>query len=213
MSAGAGLQADLKTFSALSVYGATVVSAVTAQNTLGVTAAHVLPPEIITAQIDAAFSDLCVAAVKTGMLGDEGAVEAAASGLERWARGIPIIVDPVMVSTTGSRLLEAGAEKAPIARLLFPARLPAHAKPGMRPRRLLGQPTARSEDEVKTQAQRLIALGPAAVLIKGGHGEASEATDILFDGETFHSYSARRSKRPTPTAPAARSLPPSRPFS
>ncbi len=189
-SAGAGLQADLKTFSALSVYGATVVSAVTAQNTLGVTAAHVLPPEIITAQIDAVFSDLCVAAVKTGMLGDEGAVEAAASGLERWARGIPIIVDPVMVSTTGSRLLEAGAEKALIARLIPLASL---LTPNLHEAAaLLGQPTARSEDEVKTQAQRLIALGPAAVLIKGGHGEASEATDILFDGETFHSYSARR---------------------
>src|SRR6516162_7747328 len=84
-SAGAGLQADLKTFSALGVYGATVVAAVTAQNTLGVTAVHVIPGEIITAQLDAVFSDLSIAAVKTGMLGSEDAIVATALGLGRWA--------------------------------------------------------------------------------------------------------------------------------
>ena len=189
-SAGAGLQADLKTFSALGVYGATVVTAVTAQNTRGVTAVHVIPAEIITAQLDAVFSDLSIAAVKTGMLGSEEAIGAAASGLERWARDIPIVVDPVMVSTTGSRLLEAGAERAlierliPLASLITPNLQEAAA--------LLDLPVARSEDEVKDQAQRLIALGPRAVLIKGGHGEGADATDIFFDGVTFHSYSARR---------------------
>ena len=110
-SAGAGLQADLKTFSALGVYGATVVTAVTAQNTLGVTAVHLIPGDIITAQIDAVFSDLSVAAVKTGMLGSEEAIAATASGLERWARNIPVVVDPVMVSTSGSRLLERAPRK------------------------------------------------------------------------------------------------------
>ena len=189
-SAGAGLQADLKTFSALGVYGATVVTAVTAQNTLGVTAVHVIPGEIITAQLDAVFSDLSIAAVKTGMLGGEEAIAAVASGLERWARDIPIVVDPVMVSTTGSRLLERDAEKAlverliPLASLITPNLQEAAA--------LLDLPFARSEEEVKHQAQRLIALGPRAVLIKGGHGEGADATDIFFDGAAFHCYSAPR---------------------
>ena len=189
-SAGAGLQADLKTFSALGVYGATVVTAVTAQNTLGVTAVHLIPGDIIAAQIDAVFSDLSVAAVKTGMLGSEAAIAATASGLERWARTIPVVVDPVMVSTTGSRLLEAGAKKLlaerliPLASLITPNLQEAAA--------LLDLPIARSEDEIKNQAQRLLALGPSAVLIKGGHAEGPDATDVFFDGASFHSYSAPR---------------------
>ena len=189
-SAGAGLQADLKTFSALGVYGATVVTAVTAQNTLGVTAVHVIPGDIITAQLDAVFSDLSIAAVKTGMLGSEEAIAAAASGLERWARNIPVVVDPVMMSTTGSRLLERGAEKAfverliPLASLITPNLHEAAA--------LLDLPVARSADEVKNQAQRILAFGPSAVLIKGGHGEGPDATDIFFDGASFHSYFAPR---------------------
>src|SRR5271165_2353786 len=98
-SAGAGLQADLKTFSALGVYGATVITAVTAQNTAGVTAVHIVPSAILAAQIDAVFSDLSIKAVKTGMLGGTGGVEAVADGLARWAADIPVVVDPVMVST------------------------------------------------------------------------------------------------------------------
>ncbi len=189
-SAGAGLQADLKTFSALGVYGATVVTAVTAQNTLGLSAVHLIPNDVITAQIDAVFSDLSIAAVKTGMLGNEGGIAATASGLERWARNIPIVVDPVMVSTTGSRLLEAGAERAlvqrliPLASLITPNLQEAAA--------LLDLPVARSEDEVKDQAQRLLALGPRAVLIKGGHGGGPDATDVFFDGAAFHLFSAPR---------------------
>ena len=118
-SGGAGLQADLKTFSALGVYGATAVTAVTAQNTKGVTAVHNVPPDMISAQIAAVFSDLSIRAVKTGMLGGEAGVLAVAGGLEQWAHGIPIVVDPVMVSTSGSALLEKGAEAALVARL-FP---------------------------------------------------------------------------------------------
>jgi hydroxymethylpyrimidine/phosphomethylpyrimidine kinase len=189
-SAGAGLQADLKTFSALGVYGATVVTAVTAQNTKSVTAVHLVPADIVAAQIDAVFSDLSIRAVKTGMLGDEDGVAAIADGLKRWARGIPIVVDPVMASTTGSRLLQKGAEKAlverllPLASLLTPNLQEAAA--------LLDLPVARSEEEIENQAQRLLALGPAAVLVKGGHGEGPAATDILFDGARFRSYSAPR---------------------
>lgn len=189
-SAGAGLQADLKTFSALGVYGATVVTAITAQNTLGVSAVHVAPAPIIAAQLDAVFSDLAIAAVKTGMLGGEEAIAAVASSLERWAQAIPVIVDPVMVSTSGSRLLERGAERALVARLIPLATL---VTPNLHEAAaLLGAPLAQSEDEVKDQAKRLFALGPSAVLIKGGHGEGRDATDILFDGASFHAYTAPR---------------------
>src|SRR5215472_7953014 len=111
-SAGAGLQADLKTFSALGVYGATAVTAVTAQNTQGVTAIHLVPGKVISAQLDAVFADLSIRAVKTGMLGSEEGVDAVAGSLARWAGGIPIIVDPVMISTSGSRLLAKEAENA-----------------------------------------------------------------------------------------------------
>jgi hydroxymethylpyrimidine/phosphomethylpyrimidine kinase len=189
-SAGAGLQADLKTFSALGVYGATVVTAVTAQNTIGVTAVHNVPADIIAAQIDAVFSDLSIRAVKTGMLGGEAGVLAVAEGLERWARRVPIVVDPVMVSTSGAALLEQGAEAALVARLLplaalvTPNLLEAGALLGVRP--------ATDGGEAKEQAARLLALGPRAVLIKGGHAEGGEATDYFYDGVTFRAYSAPR---------------------
>jgi hydroxymethylpyrimidine/phosphomethylpyrimidine kinase len=188
--AGAGLQADLKTFSALGVYGATAVTAITAQNTLGVSAVHPVPPDIIAAQIDAVFSDLSVGAVKTGMLGGEDAIEAVASGLERWARDIPIVVDPVMISTTGSRLLDEGAERAlarrliPLATLITPNLHEAAA--------LLDLPMARNEEEIEDQAQRLFAFGPSAVLIKGGHGAGAAATDVFYDGAGLRLYSAPR---------------------
>src|SRR5262249_29562649 len=153
-SAGAGVQADLKTFSALGVYGATVVTAVTAQNTQGVTAIHPIPGEAISAQLDAVFSDLSIRAVKTGMLGSEEGVRAAADSLQRWAGGIPIVVDPVMVSTSGSRLLEKEAEKTlaekliPLAALITPnlheAATLLHAEP------------AQNEDEMRQQAERLL---------------------------------------------------------
>jgi hydroxymethylpyrimidine/phosphomethylpyrimidine kinase len=189
-SAGAGLQADLKTFSALGVYGATAVTAVTAQNTIGVTAVHNVPADIIAAQIDAVFSDLSIRAVKTGMLGGEAGVLAVAEGLERWARRVPIVVDPVMVSTSGAALLEQGAEAALVARLLplaalvTPNLLEAGALLGVRP--------ATDGGEAKEQAARLLALGPRAVLIKGGHAEGGEATDYFYDGVTFRAYSAPR---------------------
>jgi hydroxymethylpyrimidine/phosphomethylpyrimidine kinase len=189
-SAGAGLQADLKTFSALGVYGATVVTSVTAQNTRGVTGAYHVPPEAITAQIAAVFSDLNVRAVKTGMLGGEAGVLAAADALEAHARGIPVIVDPVMVSTSGSALLEKGAEAAlkerlfPLAALITPNLLEAAA--------LLHVQPAETEYEVREQAARLLEMGPRAVLIKGGHGAGDEAKDILYDGTSFRAYSAPR---------------------
>jgi hydroxymethylpyrimidine/phosphomethylpyrimidine kinase len=189
-SAGAGLQADLKTFSALGVYGATVVAAVTAQSTKGVAAVHNVPADMILAQMDAVFSDLRVRAVKTGMLGGEAGVLAVAEGLERWAHGIPIVIDPVMVSSSGSLLLEKDAEAAliaclfPLAALITPNLLEAAALLGTRP--------AASESEVRGQAARLLSMGPRAVLLKGGHTAGSEATDFFYDGATFRAYSAPR---------------------
>ncbi|MGB9026473.1 MAG: bifunctional hydroxymethylpyrimidine kinase/phosphomethylpyrimidine kinase [Rhodomicrobium sp.] len=189
-SAGAGLQADLKTFSALGVYGATVVTAITAQNTKGVTATHVLPPDIVSAQIDSVCSDLCIRAVKTGMLGKEGCVIAVAEALQRWAAGVPIVVDPVMVSTSGSRLLDKDAVTAltarllPLASLLTPNIQEAAALLDMQP--------AQNEGDAREQAARLLALGPKAVLIKGGHAKGADAIDFFYDGSTFRAYSAPR---------------------
>jgi hydroxymethylpyrimidine/phosphomethylpyrimidine kinase len=189
-SAGAGLQADLKTFSALGVYGAAVVTAVTAQNTLGVTAIHQVPPEIITAQIEAVFQDLAVAAVKTGMLGDDDAVAAVADGLQRLALDAPIVVDPVMVSTSGSRLLKPGAEALLVSRLIPMAAL---ITPNLHEAAALLQCSiARSEAEMEEQAKLLFELGPGAVLLKGGHGSGPEAVDLLFDGRSIRRYSSPR---------------------
>jgi hydroxymethylpyrimidine/phosphomethylpyrimidine kinase len=189
-SSGAGIQADLKTFSALGVYGATAVTAITAQSTCAVSAVHLVPGEVISAQIDAVFSDLFIRAVKTGMLGGEAAVSAAATGLERWAKGIPIIVDPVMLSTSGSRLLEKDAETAlaeklvPLAALITPNLEEAAA--------ILNVAVAENEEEAKWQAERLLELGPGAVLLKGGHAKGPEAEDLYFDGQNFRVYSAPR---------------------
>src|SRR3954452_25176517 len=105
---GAGIQADLKTFAALGVYGASVITALTAQNTQGVSGIHDVPPEFITAQIDAVFSDLAVNAVKIGMLSAPGAIAAVAAGLERWKQML-VVLDPVMVATSGDRLLAPAA--------------------------------------------------------------------------------------------------------
>jgi hydroxymethylpyrimidine/phosphomethylpyrimidine kinase len=178
-SGGAGIQADLKTFSALGVYGASVITALTAQNTTGVSAVQVMSPEFIGAQIDAVFSDLAVSAVKIGMVGNEAAILAVAEGLRRWP-GPPVVIDPVMIAQSGGMLLEEGAENAlrshllPLADLLTP-NLPEAA-------RLLGASMAVDETMMLRQGELLRALGPKAVLVKGGHAEGPEAVDIFLDG-------------------------------
>jgi hydroxymethylpyrimidine/phosphomethylpyrimidine kinase len=173
---GAGIQADLKTFSALGVYGASVITALTAQNTLGVSAIHDVPPEFITAQIDAVFSDLKVNAVKIGMLSRPDAIRAVATGLDRWKQTL-VVLDPVMVATSGDRLLAPDAIDV-LKRELFPRalvvtpNLPEAAA-------LLDAPIATTEDEMRQQAERLLALGAKAVLMKGGHGSGPESVDLL----------------------------------
>ena len=177
-SGGAGIQADLKTFSALGVYGASVITALTAQNTQGVRAIHDVPPEFVTAQIDAVFSDLDVDAVKIGMLSRAATIAAVAEGIELH-RMKNVVLDPVMVATSGDRLLAPDAIDA-LRRLLIPRagvitpNLPEAAA-------LLDVPIATNESGMMAQAQRLLELGAAAVLIKGGHGSGAESVDLLAD--------------------------------
>ena len=175
-SGGAGIQADLKTFAALGVYGASVVTALTAQNTRGVTGIHQAPADFVTAQIDAVFSDLAVGAVKIGMVAELEVIGAIAVGLTKW-QPRHVVLDPVMVATSGDRLLKPDAIEAlrtklvPLAVLITP-NLPEAAA-------LLDEPMATDESSVAQQGQRLLALGPRAVLIKGGHGKGPESIDYL----------------------------------
>jgi hydroxymethylpyrimidine/phosphomethylpyrimidine kinase len=175
-SGGAGIQADLKTFAALGVYGASAITALTAQNTSGVSAIHVVPPAFLRAQIDAVFSDLAVGAVKIGMVAELSSIEAIVEALKRWSPK-HVVLDPVMVASSGRRLLAADAvyvlrkKLIPLATLLTP-NLPEAAA-------LLEEPMASSEAAIESQGKRLLALGCPAVLIKGGHGEGSESIDYL----------------------------------
>jgi hydroxymethylpyrimidine/phosphomethylpyrimidine kinase len=175
---GAGIQADLKTFAALGVYGASVIAALTAQNTRGVAAVHDVPATFIAAQIDAVFSDLDVGATKIGMLSSAAAVAAVAEGLDRH-RARNIVLDPVMEASSGDRLLKPDAVDN-LCRLLIPKalvltpNLPEAAA-------LLDAPIAADETAMERQAHRLLDLGAGAVLIKGGHGSGRESVDLLVD--------------------------------
>lgn len=188
-SGGAGIQADLKTFSALGVYGASVVTALTAQNTRGVTAIHDVPDDFIAAQMDAVFTDLDVKAVKIGMLSRPGAIRAVADGLARH-RARPVVLDPVMIAASGARLLsddslaDLKTRLIPSADLITP-NLPEAAA-------LLGTAMARDEDDMRRQGEALLALGARAVLMKGGHGEGPESIDLLVTPDGFTRYSAPR---------------------
>jgi len=188
-SGGAGIQADLKTFSAIGVYGASVITALTAQNTKGVTAIHNVPADVVIAQIDAVFSDLAVGAVKIGMLSQVATIEAVAQGIRRHdAKNI--VLDPVMVATSGDRLLAADAVGA-LRELLFPQalvvtpNLPEAAA-------LLEHAPARSEAEMEAQARALLDFGAQYVLIKGGHGEGSESVDLLVDATSVTRFAGMR---------------------
>jgi hydroxymethylpyrimidine/phosphomethylpyrimidine kinase len=187
-SGGAGIQADLKTFSALGVYGAAVLTALTAQNTKGVFAIHDVPADFITAQLDALFVDLDIGAVKIGMLGNAEAAVAVAASLDRH-HPCNVVLDPVLVASTGADLLRADAMdalRAVIARasVITPNLFEAAA--------LLDAPLARDEADMQAQAQRLLALGPGAVLIKGGHGGGAESVDLLVEADGTARFAAPR---------------------
>ena len=177
---GAGIQADLKTFAALGVHGATAITALTAQNTLGVEGVHVVPPGFVRAQMKAVASDLEVGAIKIGMLATSGVITAVAEGLNDFP-GVPVVLDPVMVAATGAVLLDKDAI-ATLKRVLMPAatvitpNLPEAAQ-------LLDGAEARDEAEMRTQARELKLLGAQAVLIKGGHAKGTLAVDLLLDAE------------------------------
>ena len=186
---GAGIQADLKTFSALGVYGASVVTALTAQNTKGVTAIHDVPPEMIAAQIDAVFSDLHVSAVKIGMLSQAASIEVVAAGLDHW-RARQVVLDPVMIASSGDRLLAADAVDV-LKRLLIPrARVMTPNLPEAAA--LLGLPEAKTEEEMGEQARRLLALGVETVVVKGGHGSGADSVDLVVGRECHVRLSSAR---------------------
>lgn len=173
---GAGIQADVKTFSALGVYGTAVLTGLTAQNTRGVTGVHPVPAAFVTEQIATLLDDVTVHATKTGMLGTADVVHAVAAALAGWAAG-PVVVDPVMVATSGDRLVDDDAIVAvrevllPLADLVTP-NVPEAAA-------LLDVPPAGSADELPAQAQALLELGPRAVLLKGGHLGGARSVDVL----------------------------------
>jgi hydroxymethylpyrimidine/phosphomethylpyrimidine kinase len=188
-SGGAGIQADLKTFAALGVYGASVITALTAQNTQGVTGIHQVPADFVTAQIDAVFADLAIGAVKIGMVADLAVIGAIAAGLAKW-QPKHVVLDPVMVATSGDRLLQADAVDAlrtkliPMVALITP-NLPEAAA-------LLDAPVATTESAIADQGKRLLALGARAVLIKGGHGQGADSIDYLVTSAGTTALSAPR---------------------
>ncbi len=173
---GAGIQADLKTLSALGVYGASVITAVTAQNTRTVSAVHDVPAQIVRAQIEAVFSDLAVNAVKIGMVSVPETIAAIAGGLAGFSG--PVVLDPVMVAKSGDRLLSETAIAAlrerliPLATLLTPNRPEAAC--------LLDAAPARNDAEAEEQGRALLKLGAKAVLMKGGHAEGAVCADLLI---------------------------------
>ncbi len=174
---GAGIQADLKAFAACGVHGMTAITAVTAQNTVGVTAIHPIPPEIIVAQVKAVAGDIGVDAVKIGMLGDQATIEAVASALADLPDQTPVVLDPVMMSESGAELLEPSARSALIELLLPRATVVTPNVPEARA--LLGT-AGESDSDVEALAREIRALGPQVVVVTGGHRE--HATDVFFDG-------------------------------
>lgn len=185
---GAGIQADLKTFSALGVYGASVITAITAQNTKGVTAVEDVSPSMIAAQMDAVFSDLDIGAIKIGMVSRIETIETIAAKLRDLGRHV--VMDPVMVATSGDRLLQEDAIESLRSTLLPLALL---ATPNLPEAALLsGQPVATNRREVIQQAEAILKTGVGAVLIKGGHGGGAESVDLLLDGDGMQEFSMPR---------------------
>jgi hydroxymethylpyrimidine/phosphomethylpyrimidine kinase len=187
---GAGIQADLKAFARCGVHGMTAITAITAQNTVGVTAVHPVPPEIVLAQVRAVAQDIGVDAVKLGMLGNAQTVQAVAQALGELPPSAAIVLDPVMVSESGARLLEEDAESAlieqllPLATVVTPNMAEARALSAGAPGPRAGAPGADSDERAEAEllVRAVHALGPRAVVVTGGHRR--QAVDVFFDGET-----------------------------
>lgn len=193
-SGGAGIQADLKTFHQWRVYGSTALTAVTAQNTMGVQEVHPLPRAIVAAQIDSVASDMFPKAVKTGMLADSGIVRTVAAALRRH-RLDNYVLDPVMVATSGDRLLAPAAVEAVRDRLVPRA---AIVTPNLPEAMILTGVRDRSLDGMDEAARILVAAGAGAAVVKGGHLEGDEVADIFWDGSSRRVFrSPRRQTRHT----------------
>ncbi|MBI3948101.1 MAG: bifunctional hydroxymethylpyrimidine kinase/phosphomethylpyrimidine kinase [Armatimonadetes bacterium] len=185
---GAGIQADLKTFAAFGVFGTSAITAVTAQNTLGVFRAVALDPSLVEAQIRAVAEDLRPQAVKTGMLANAAVVAAVAQAAESFGLR-PLVVDPVMVASSGDVLLEPAAVAAIRDRLLP---LAALVTPNLAEAEVLTGRAVRSEEEMRAAAAALVAMGARAALVKGGHLPGDDMVDILHDGRDLHALRASR---------------------
>jgi len=186
-SGGAGIQADLKTFQAFGVFGTTAITALTAQNTLGVTAVHAIPPEMVIEQIRLVATDLHPAACKTGMLATAELVEVVADAIEELGLR-NYVLDPVMVSTSGARLLDRDAESSIMERLLPLCTL---VTPNLDEAAVMAGRPVVDEEAMREVARELVTRGAGAALIKGGHLSGDVIVDVLFDGREF-----RRWERP-----------------
>jgi hydroxymethylpyrimidine/phosphomethylpyrimidine kinase len=189
---GAGIQADLKTFSAFGVYGTSAITAITAQNTVGVRAVHEIPAEIVAAQIDAVLDDIGADAAKTGMLSSAPIIEAVADRLR--ARSFaPLVVDPVMVAKSGDALLRPEAVRA-LVELLLP--MATVVTPNAPEATVLSGVEVRDGASAREAARRIHAFGPALVIVKGGHLDGERSDDLVFDGRSFEILSGRRVDTP-----------------
>jgi hydroxymethylpyrimidine/phosphomethylpyrimidine kinase len=189
-SGGAGIQADLKTFAAFGTYGASAITALTVQNTLGVEAVTAVEADLVIAQIEAVAGDLEIHATKTGMLATAAIVEAVAATIDELELPL-VVVDPVLVSTSGARLLDEDGVRALRTELLARARV---VTPNVPEAEALSGTSIRSLDEARQAAQRIRRLGPRAVVITGGHSSSpdGDVVDLLLDGSEFHEFRVAR---------------------
>ena len=187
-SGGAGIQADLKTFSSLRVYGMAIISALTAQNTLGVSAVAEISPEFVAQQLDAVFTDLAPDAVKTGMLLTAAVIDTVANKMKQYGV-VNLVVDPVMVSTSGAPLLQSDAINT-LRNVLLP--LAGLVTPNVNEASTLTSKAVVNVEDMEEAALRIHAMGPRHVLIKGGHLAGNDATDVLFDGKEFTHFQSPR---------------------
>jgi hydroxymethylpyrimidine/phosphomethylpyrimidine kinase len=187
-SAGAGIQADLKTFAALGVYGTCAVTAITAQSTTGVTAVFPLSADLVTAQIEAVAGDIHIHSTKIGMLGNAAIAEAAAAAIDELELPL-VVVDPVIASKNGERLLDNDGVQTLLAELIPRSRV---VTPNIPEAEALSGHRIHTKDDVREAARRIHALGPTAVVITGGHATGPDSVDLLFDGHEFHEFHTPR---------------------
>lgn len=186
---GAGIQADIKTVTMFAAYAATAVTALTAQNTQGVLGIHNVPADFVQLQMDAVLDDIGADAIKTGMLNTAAIIESVAETIQRKALAVPLVIDPVMVAKGGARLLQPAAEQAlirrllPLASIVTPNIPEAEALSGMKITRLA---------HMKLAAARILEMGPAGVLLKGGHLEGNRLHDVLITSNLYEVFDSER---------------------